>query len=220
MVHDTTVIGSGMIGTAFAEARFPKYCVIYAAGPSNSSCTRQSEFDRDRERLSEALQKHGMFIYISTCSVEDKPYTHHKRAMEELVKARGGYLILRLPIVAGRTTNPHTLLNFLADKVKRGEEFDLYMRARRNVIDVQDVVAVADWLVKDSALNETVNVAAPQDYSVDEIVRVFERLYGRHAHCIQVQAGDAPRIDVTRIADAPVDFSGDYLERTLRRYYK
>ena len=220
MVPDTTVIGSGMIGTAFKEARFPKGCVVYAAGPANSSCTNEYEFKRDRERLSHDIHKPGLFIYISTCSVEDKPYVHHKRAMEELVKARGDYLILRLPNVAGRTSNPHTLLNFLADKVKRGEHFNMYRLSRRNVIDVQDVVTIADWLVRNNARNETINVASPRDHLIYHIVRAFEALYGKHAIMLVVESGDAQRINVNRIFDAPVDFSGDYLERTLERYYK
>jgi dTDP-4-dehydrorhamnose reductase len=209
-----------MVGSAFADVRGLRGAVVYAAGPSNSSCTRQSEFDRERARLADALQIPGLFVYVSTTSVEDKPYTHHKREMERLVRERGDYLIARLPIVAGKTTNPHTLLNFLHSRIARSEEFDLYTRARRNVIDVADVAEIVGWLVRQGARNEVVNVAAPQDYAVWDIVRVFQRLTGKHAIFNKIDAGDESNLDVRRIADAPVDFSGDYLERTLARYYR
>ena len=220
MVRDQVIVGSGMIATAFSRARGLRGTILYAAGVSNSSCTRQSEFDRERARLTEALLNPGLFIYVSTCSVEDKPYTHHKHAMEALVKARGDYLVVRLPIVAGQTTNPHTLLNFLYSRILRSEEFDLYTQARRNVIDVADAATILEWLVRNGAMNETVNLAAPQDYGVGEIVKVFEQITGKKAVFNRVDGGDAQDIDVRRIADADVDFSGDYLGRVLRRYYR
>ena len=220
MVRDQVIFGSGMIATAFGRVRGLRGTVLYAAGVSNSSCTRQSEFDREKNRLTEALCTPGPFIYVSTCSVEDKPYTHHKHAMEGFVKARGDYLIVRLPIVAGPTTNPHTLLNFLYDKVQRSEEFDLFTKARRNVIDVADAAAILEWLVRGGAHNQTINVAAPQDYAVTEIVGVFERITGKKAVVNRIDSGDSQDIDVRRISEADVDFSGDYLGRVLRRYYK
>jgi nucleoside-diphosphate-sugar epimerase len=88
------------------------------------------------------------------------------------------------------------------------------------VIDVADVAEIVRWLVEQGAENETVNVAAPQDYSIDEIVQSFERVTGKHAITNRIDAGDAVRLDVRRIADAPVDFTGDYLDRTIRRYYR
>ncbi len=209
-----------MIATAFGRARGLRGTVLYAAGVSNSSCTRQSEFDRERARLTESLLNPGLFIYVSTCSTEDKPYTHHKRAMEELVKARGDYLIVRLPIVAGPTTNPHTLLNFLYSRILRSEEFDLFTLSARNVIDVADAATILEWLVRGGAHNETVNVAAPHDYSVEYIVKLFEQITGKKAVTNRIAQGDSQDIDVRRIADADVDFSGDYLNRVLRRYYK
>jgi nucleoside-diphosphate-sugar epimerase len=111
-------------------------------------------------------------------------------------------------------------LNFLHSRIARSEEFDLYTRSRRNVIDVADVAEIVRWLVEQGAQDETVNVAAPYDYGIDEIVQAFERVTGKHAITNRIDAGDAVRLDVRRIADAPVDFTGDYLDRTIRRYYR
>lgn len=220
MVRDQVIVGSGMIATAMEKVRGLRYTTVHAAGVSDSTCVRQSEFDRDRDRLVESLGKNpGLFIYISTCSEEDKPYTAHKRAMERLVINRGDYLIARLPVVAGRTTNPHTLLNFLHARISRSEGFDLFTKARRNVIDVADAASIIGWLVSGGARNETVNVAAPHDYPVQDIVRVFELITGKRAVPTRVDSGDAQDIDVSRISGADVDFTGDYLARTLCRYY-
>jgi nucleoside-diphosphate-sugar epimerase len=220
MVRDQVIVGSGLIATAFSRVRGLRGTVLHAAGVSDSTCTRESEFARDRDRLRDSLLKPGLFIYVSTCSVEDKPYAHHKRAMEEMVRQRGDYLVVRLPIVAGRTSNPHTLLNYLFSRIQRSEGFDLFTRARRNVIDVEDAADITGWLIRNGAHNETVNVAAPKDYPVTEIVRDFELITNKKAFAARIDSGDSQEIDVRRIADADVDFSGDYLGRTLARYYR
>lgn len=220
MVRDQVIVGSGMIAEAFSRARGMRGTVLHAAGVSDSTCTRQSEFERDESRLHESLKTPGLFIYVSTCSVENKPYTHHKMEMERLVQERGDYLIVRLPTVAGRTTNPHTLLNYLFSRIQRSEGFDLFVSARRNVIDIADAASILEWLVREGAHNEKVNIAAPVDYSITEIVRNFEIITNKKAVTTKIDSGDAQDIDVRRIADANVDFSGDYLGRTLRRYYK
>lgn len=219
LVRDKVIVGSGMIARAMRNARGMAGTVVHAAGVSDSGCTDAAEFERDRGRLIDSLERPGVFVYMSTCSVEDKPYTAHKRAMEALVRERGGYLIVRLPVVAGRSLNPHTLLNYLAARISRSERFTVRERARRNVIDVCDVATAVEWLVRGGQFDRVVNVAAPMDYPIGEIVGEFEQIYGKPAVAEWVHEGDAPRIDAREILDSPVDFSGDYLSRTLRHYY-
>jgi len=146
-------------------------------------------------------------------------YVEHKRQCEEMVRERGQYLICRLPIVAGVTTNPHTLLNFLHSRIARSEKFDLLPHARRNVIDVVEMGTIVNWLIKDGACDETVNVAAPMDYSMREIVSAFESLLQKPALVREHPGGEEPKIDVTRIADAPVAWGDDYLGAILWKRY-
>jgi len=222
LVRDKVIVGSGVVARAFAEARGLRGCVIYAAGVSNSSCADESEYQRDRERLGEGLRERGLFVYFSTCaagSEQTTPYVEHKRAMERLVKERRDYLICRLPVVAGKTPNPHTLLNYLYSRIARSERFTLQTRAKRNIVDVADVATVVEWLIRDGLHNETVNIASPENLPVTDIVRAFERLCRKEAVATRVDAGDEYPIYTDRIAEAPVDFSDDYLGRVLERYY-
>jgi nucleoside-diphosphate-sugar epimerase len=116
------IIGSGLLARAFPDSFFAREDVcIYAAGVSNSACTNPNEFMRERQRLEGALRQSenvDAFVYFGTCSVADPdalntPYVQHKLAMEQMVASHANNLILRLPQVAGKTSNPHTLLNFL-----------------------------------------------------------------------------------------------------------
>jgi nucleoside-diphosphate-sugar epimerase len=227
------IIGSGLLARAFTPfyAQRNDVC-IYAAGVSNSSCTDAHEFLRERERLNDALSQFsgiGTFVYFGTCSVADPeaqctPYVQHKLAMEMLVRSHPRHLILRLPQVAGRTPNPHTLLNHLYARISRSESFILWQHARRNIIDISDIVAVAHHLIDmPDTHNLTLNIANETSYPLPEIVAALERVTGKHAIFDTVQRGSGYAIDIEAIRPvlnaAGVEFGPDYLDRVLEKYY-
>lgn len=227
------LIGSGLLAQAFAPAFSHREDVcIYAAGVSNSSCADAREFARERQRLADALQQAryvDAFVYFGTCSVADPearntPYVRHKLAMEQLVSAHPRHLILRLPQVAGKTPNPHTLLNFLYARISRSEAFQLWGKAKRNIIDVDDAAAIARQLIAgNSARNITLNIANPASYPMTDIVSAMERVVGKRAIYDVVERGSEYPIDTGAILPvldkAAVKFGDDYLEQVIGKYY-
>jgi nucleoside-diphosphate-sugar epimerase len=228
------IIGSGLLAHAFSrDFLHRKDVCIYAAGVSNSNCADVHEFERERLRLSAALKQAvnvNTFVYFGTCSVIDPsavntPYVQHKLAMEQLAREHSGNLILRLPQVAGKTPNPHTLLNFLYARISRSEAFSLWSKAKRNIIDVDDVVSIAyQLLVNDSVRNTTHNIANLINYPMVEIVRAIEQAVGKHAVYDILDRGSEYSIDTSSISSlvekAGVKFGADYLDRTITKYYK
>jgi len=227
------IIGSGLIAHAFraSYAHSDTVC-IYAAGVSNSSCSDTHEFARERLRLEAALQQAQQldaFVYFGTCSVGDPeaqhtPYVQHKLAMEHLAATHPRHLILRLPQVAGITPNPHTLLNYLYANIARSEAFKLWRKARRNIIDVDDVAAIAGQLIADPAARRiTVNVANLSSDTMPAIVAAMEHIVGKPAIYEAVDRGSESAIDTRVILPlldkAGVTFGDDYLERVLGKYY-
>lgn len=227
------LIGSGLLAKAFSSkyAQREDVC-IYAAGVSNSGCVDTHEFDRERQRLAVALQQAGnvdVFVYFGTCSVGDPearntPYVQHKLAMEQLVAAHPRHLIVRLPQVAGKTPNPHTLLNYLYAKIARSEAFSLWKNATRNIIDVDDVAAIVDQLIADKSLrNIALNVANPASYPMTGIVGAMEHVVGKLAVYDVVERGSGYPIDISTVQPmmdkAKVRFGDDYLERVIAKYY-
>lgn len=228
------IIGSGLLANAFPRVflRRENVC-IYAAGVSNSSCTDAREFARERQRLEDALQQTkyvDVFVYFSTCSVADPdarntPYVQHKLAMEHMIHAHPQNLILRLPQVAGETPNPHTLLNFLYARISRSESFNLWSKAKRNIIDVADVISIAQQLIaNNSARNTTLNIANAVSYPMADIVGAMECVVGKRAVYDVVGRGSEYPIDTRAIysllEDAGVKFGNDYLEKVIEKYYK
>ena len=199
---------------------------------SNSACTDVREYERERLRLEEALARGRevqTFIYISTCSMADpeaaaSPYVKHKLAMEAVARRHAGHLVLRLPQVAGKTANPHTLLNYLYARISRGERFAIWGQARRNIIDVDDVANIGRLLVRREKMRgETIHIANAADYALPEIVRAMEVVTGKQAIFDVLPRGGAYAVDIERIRPlltvAGVSFDGTYLERVLRKYY-
>ncbi len=227
------LIGSGLLATAFSATFLHREDVcIYAAGVSNSSCLDKNEFERERVRLHEALtdwDSDRLFVYFGTCSVADPdakhtPYVLHKLAMEHLVSAHANHLVVRLPQVAGRTPNPHTLLNYLQARIARSEAFQLWMLARRNIIDGDEVVAISTQLVeRKSNQNLVINVANITNYSMLEIVQAMERSVGKRAIYQSLERGSGYEIDTSSILpilpSAGVNFGPGYLQRVADKYY-
>jgi len=227
------LFGSGLLAQAFIPdlPHFQEAC-IYAAGVSNSSCADPNEFAREQQRLEQALEQArslDSFIYFGTCSAADPetcntPYVRHKLAMEQRVRRHPRHMILRLPQVAGKTPNPHTLLNFLFARISRSEAFCLWQKAKRNIIDIADVAATTRQLMQDpSARNLTLNIANSTSYPMPYIVDVMEQVVGKRAIYEVADRGSEYRIDIERVLlalnKAGVEFDDNYLERVIGKYY-
>jgi nucleoside-diphosphate-sugar epimerase len=229
-----SIIGSGLIGSAFRAQPLDIANVwIYAAGVSNSSCSDPDEFARERSRLTDALKAgegSDAFVYFSTCSINDpaaeaSPYVKHKREMESLVGDHRNYLIIRLPQLAGRSPNPHTLLNYLYAKISRSERFTVWVHATRNIIDVDDAVAIVGQLLREEhARRKTINVACLVSYPIHEIIAAIEKVVGKQAVMEKVEKGAPYDIDTSTIQricrDLKLRFDERYLERVITKYYK
>jgi nucleoside-diphosphate-sugar epimerase len=227
------IVGTGLIARGFAPHLFAlSDTCVYAAGVSNSSCTDSREFGRERQRVSEALAAtpvNSLFIYFSTCSIDDPavrdaPYVSHKLAMEQLVRQRERYLVVRLPQLAGNTPNPHTLLNHLYARIVRSERFAIWRGATRNIIDVDDAARiVTDLVVSEGICGETVNVACTRGYGIFDIVKAMETVVGHAAIFDIIDRGAGYAIATDRIQAAlercRLSFPEDYLLRVIRKYY-
>ena len=228
------IVGSGLLANAFASQAdnvLADSC-IYAAGVSNSACQDRREFERERERLLGAMRStspDSPFIYFGTCSIDDpeaqkSAYVQHKAAMESFVRERISYLIFRLPQLAGFTPNPHTLLNYLFSRIIRSERFQVWGRAHRNLIDVDDVVKIArDMVTVEKAVRATINIANTRSSSMFDIVRTMEEVLGRRAIFDTIDQGNSYNIDTQRIMPAlqrcAISFSPCYLHDVVRKYY-
>lgn len=180
------IVGNGLIANAFNDI---DDVIVFASGVSNSTERRQEEFDRE-VALFRAMPKHSFMVYFSTTSVYEQPtpYTRHKLLMEGLVANRRG-LVIRLPQVAGKSNNPYTLLNYLYEKIASEKYFVVWSRAIRRIIDIDDIVPVAErhiGLMRPGVVNYTTKPT-----TVLEIVRTLEGVTGKRGRFRIMDKGGA-----------------------------
>jgi nucleoside-diphosphate-sugar epimerase len=204
--------------------------VVFASGVSNSLETRSSEFAREEALLRAWLATGpGRLVYFGSCGVTAPqasltPYMRHKQRMESIALSRAGSLVVRLPQVVGPSGNPHTLTNFIRDRIVSGEHFTVWANAERNLIDICDIVGIATVLIREGGENpRVIPIAARKPLLMPQIVAIFERVLGRPADCSIIAAGAPMDID-TAVADSVasrlgIDLGDGYVERVIRKYY-
>jgi hypothetical protein len=118
-----SIVGNGDIAKVLKDKGGITY---FASGVSNSSETRVREFMRELLLLSEQTKFKRLVYFSSLCVFySDTPYAEHKRSMELAVKSGfPNYTIVRLGNITWGN-NPHTIINFFKNKIKKGEPFEI-----------------------------------------------------------------------------------------------
>ncbi len=224
------IVGRGLLARSF-EALYENDhdVVIFASGVSNSLETGVDAFSRECRLLTDVLASNPpRLVYFGSCGVAEPsgpatPYMRHKRDMESLVVAHAGGLVLRLPQVVGMTSNPNTLTNYLRDRIVKGEHFTVWAKAERNLVDVDDIVAIAKTLISATPHRSTISIAAEHSVSMPDIIDIFERVLQRKANCTMEDLGSPLPIDsataVEVAKDVGIDLGHGYAERVIRKYY-
>lgn len=225
------IIGTGMIARAFSNYQDNGNIIIFASGVSNSQEKNAEVFQREKSLLLDNLKqfKDKKFIYFSTCSIEDPSmqesmYVIHKRAMEELIhETHSNYHTFRLPQVVGKTHSP-TIIHYLYEKIITGDHFDLWYNSSRNLIDVDDIVKIADAIITQNLYqNEILNIASTQSMDVVQIVEIIETICQKKGNYTRVEKGIRYTIDISEIKplldDLHIRFDDEYIHKTISKYY-
>ncbi|WP_434212108.1 NAD-dependent epimerase/dehydratase family protein [[Pseudomonas] boreopolis] len=226
------IIGNGLLARAFSSSfgDSPEV-LIYAAGVSNSTETRLEEFSREEEQLRRQLEGFAgkYFVYFGSCGVANdesslSPYLRHKLRMEQIVTNCSGGVVFRLPQVVGKTANPNTLTNYLNRKVSGGDAFNIWLRAERNLIDIDHVCAISSHLLANGLVDQqVVNIASENAVRVSDIVGILERIHGKRANYTLVDKGDPLKIEASlswaAARELGIDLGTGYAERLIWKYY-
>jgi nucleoside-diphosphate-sugar epimerase len=224
------IIGNGLIAGAFksyfdTDSDF----IVFASGVSNSNETNLIEFKRERLLLQNIIAKNKFLIYFSTCSIYDNeignlPYVQHKKNMEILVSESKKFMIFRLPQVIGRTKNKNTLANYIYYNIINGHRFNVWKRAQRNIIDVEDVASIVNYLIRRADFqNSIINVACPFSIPAATLVNIFEDVTGVAAKFDLIDYGAAYSIDTAIVSEVSLKlgiiFDNNYIKKLVRKYY-
>lgn len=227
------VIGNGLMAQAFKDYHLNDTVLIFASGVSNSNETNEKEFNREFNLLKSTIKDHpsAKLVYFSTCSIEDSSvknnqYVKHKLAMEKFIASNlGSYVIFRISNVVGVGGNSNTLINFLVQAVKQEKVISIWQNAERNIIDIEDVKYIVDYVLQNNFKNEIINIAFRHSFLVTDILKVIELFLSKKAKIELIDKGNKLKIDTSKIDQVlqviEIEKHKDlkYIMNLLKKYY-
>jgi len=226
------VIGNGLLARRFESYNNDDRFLIFASGVSNSKTKNPEAYFREVALLQKTIQEHPqkIVVYFSTCSIYDpdeqsSAYVQHKLNIESIIQeSTTPYYIFRVSNVAGKSSNPNTLLNYFFHHINNEINFDLWANACRNIIDIDDVFSVADELLKNNPPSaKPINIASPFNYPVKNIVAAIESFLKTRSNYVEVNKGSCFEIDLS--LTQPIFLknqtkpSNEYLTTMLAKYF-
>ncbi len=205
--------------------------VIFASGVSNSRETRRISFEREERLLKTIIESYykKTIVYFGTCSVYDNSvnqtsYVQHKLKMEHLIENKcQKFYIFRLPQIVGQTSSP-TLINHLFNAIYNDEELAINKNSTRNLIGVNEVFFIANYLIKNNFyVNETTNIATPYNDFVIDIIFMIEKILKKKCKYKLINIGEKETIDINKIMDIIKNkniFPEGYTCKILNNFYR
>ncbi len=226
------IAGKGMIANGFNHYSSNNRVLIFASGVSNSKENSYAGFEREKKTLTDNWQQNQdkLLVYFSTCSMydpeqKDSPYVAHKLAMEQTIEGFGTpYLICRVSNVVGNTSNKATIFNYFINNIKGQQPFMLWKNACRNIIDLDDLVKITDYLVEHPVYHQRkINIANPVSYPVGYLVEEIESFFEIKAVAATEEKGFFFSIDISEISEIinslNLQFDDLYIWRILNKYF-
>lgn len=140
------IVGHGDIASVLPNK---KNRLFFASGVSNSMEKRESQYRREKRLLLEQNRKQHI-VYFSSLAVlyGNNRYVQHKREIEELIKQEfPRYTILRIGNISWGT-NPHTIINFFREQLKKGKPIKI-QDTYRYIVDKDEFLhwinLIPDW---------------------------------------------------------------------------
>ncbi|MFJ9775919.1 NAD-dependent epimerase/dehydratase family protein [Kitasatospora sp. NPDC101157] len=239
------IIGNGFLAKHLAAlAAHHRGVVVAAAGVSAAQHTAPEAFQREtdlvRALVDRCLRSGERLVFFSTASsgiysqpgqpgtedaqvVPGTAYGRHKHTLEqELAASPVEHLILRLGHVVGRDQPSHQLLPALAAQVSSGL-VRIFPGARRDLIDVADVVTVIDALLSAGVSRTTVNVASGHAVPIERIIRHLQLRLGTTARWSYSAPVVTQEISIRKLrslvpAVDAMGFGPDYYRDVLDKY--
>ena len=172
------IVGNGLLASKFLNTTFQIPVLIFASGVSNSLEENETAFNREIELLQQHLTTPKLLIYFSSYSVTYKQsaYVSHKLHIEKLIQQHTPkYLILRLTNVVGNAGNSNTVINYLYQKIKTNQTFELYQNAERNFLDIDDVVLTVTNLINNNVANSVLNLGYSHNITMPQVMATIEQ---------------------------------------------
>lgn len=221
------IIGSGLISKSFSKNKLFDDYLIFASGVSNSNTTDENEFKREENLLMKNLSTDKPLIYFSSIfsSSIDNPYFNHKRDMENLIKNNNSnFYIFRMPQIIGNGGNVNNIINLFVSNILNNKRIEIWKDSERSIIDIDDVVGIISYVIKNKTNNKIYNVSGIESTSVIEIVKILEDILSKKSIISFIDKKSIlPSSNCVEIEDSINDLlidRKDYTKKILKKYVR
>lgn len=234
-------LNSNIVGNGFIAKKFNKYKLflkkknyyIYAAGVSNSTLRNKKQFLRDYNKIKKFIKNinKNKLIYISTCTIFDpnrknSNYIKNKIKIENIIKKKlNNYLIIRFPEIIGYSKNKYTLINYFYHNIRNFKKFNVYINAKRNLVNIDDAVKLTLYFLKFNSTSKEINIANLIYLSPLKIINILENFLKKKAiyklnfkKLKQWKINNS--INKNILIKNKIEFNSQYLINSLKKYYK
>lgn len=223
------IIGNGLLSKGLQKIdNFDT--VFFASGVSNSKTTDTNEFKREKKLLEQIISKYQKqkIVYFSTYSLLDPsvaefPYLKHKLNLENFIKENAStFLIVRTGNIVGKQGNPKTILNYIFNSIKNEKKIDVWKNAYRNLLDIEHLVIMLDYIIKNDNNHNTVYLVNPLDYNILSIVEACEVFLGQKGKYTILNRGEKFSFDkeLSNFLFKTLSIKTEgYLKMLLTKYY-
>ena len=218
------IVGNGLIASAFIRNDFhsPDH-VIFASGVSNSTETNPECYQREISLIRDYIDKSTTFVYFSTTSIfdptrQDSYYINHKKQVEDLIRAEAeSYLIVRLSIMIGHSTNPHTLINYLVNAINERRHIELHSKACRHLLDIDDLLPELTSYLEEENPRKSVNILGSQKIKIPELIGKIEAILNKKGNYTWADTGACYAIPDNE-GECKLIPDPAYIEKILHKY--
>ncbi len=207
------ITGSGLIANALRDTfDNDETVILFARGVSNSNCEDVAAYEREFEMIQSysRIADDRIFIYFSTTSVFDKEKQHTKYVQkkldfeEKIASLFAKSIIVRLPIIVGKSNNENQLFGYLLRAIRNKEEIQVHKFASRYLIDVSDLsrilINVIEYykhqFVRGSLI---INICGDHPIQVHNIIGMLAKSIGVEPTLKIVDSGSTYFVDNTAI---------------------
>ena len=182
------IVGKGFIANQLIEYDKNKKIIIFASGVSNSKENDNDKFLKEINLIKTFSKKKALFIYFSSCCVNDSIaknslYAKHKLLIEkEIINSFKNYLILRLPNVIGINKNKNTFFNFFYNAIINDQKLIIHKDSIRYFIDIADLNDILKMFIELRITNRIIDIAFKNPVKVLKCLRILENCIGKKAN--------------------------------------
>lgn len=225
------VVGNGLLATAFKDFYDDSKILIFASGISNSRETEEMAYKREVNLINQNLELGLKFVYFSTVSIYDQSlknstYVKHKIEIEKHISSCSSeYLIFRLPTLIGKTSNPHTLANYLFNSIQNEQLITVFNNACRYIIDVDDISILLSQIIRRSIFQNCIlDINFNNAIFVRELIGIFEDVLSKKAITEFTEGGDCyPTSNLpflTFLKQIKYELDPFYNHHLIKKYYQ